>query len=142
MQADDLVMRFTCTIQDEVYQQIEERYGAAGRSKPAVVAAALDDLVMRSDALCQDPMHQQMHDEYTEMIATLAQVQADRDRLAVEVADLVQVRAEAGARDQVLAQLRDEVGWLRGQVALLNEKQPAALPEIAGPGRRPWWKFW
>lgn len=135
-------MRFTCTIQDEVYQQIEERYGTAGRSKPAIVAAALDALVMRSDALCQDPTHQQMQTEYTEMIATLAQVQADRDRLAGEVASLAQVQAEADAREQVLAQLRDEVGWLRGQVALLNEKQPAALPEITGPGRRPWWKFW
>lgn len=69
----------------------------------------------------------------------LDRTQAERDQMATEIQ---QIRAEIAHRDQLLAEKADEIGWLRGQVAFLHERVPLALPEKAGEGRRPWWRFW
>lgn len=51
--------------------------------------------------------------------------------------------ADGAARDLLLKERAEEIAWLRGQVALLSERlTPPALPETAGEGKRPWWKFW
>jgi len=74
----------------------------------------------------------------------VAAIEAERNRLTGEVdqaraaaADAERLRADLAARDQFLAERADEITWLRGQVALLDEKMvPLTLPEKAGPGGR------
>lgn len=72
----------------------------------------------------------------------VAAIEAERNRLTGEVdqaraaaADAERLRADLAIRDQFLAERADEITWLRGQVALLDEKLvPLALPEKAGAG--------
>lgn len=128
-----IAMRFTCTISDDLFSEIESRYGGPDKTKAAIVAAALDDLLHRFDDLRSSNDDPVMISDHQEMITTLAQVTADRDRLTVEI----------DHKDQVIRERGDEIGWLRGEVSKLNDKlTPAALPELSGPGRRPWWMFW
>lgn len=128
-----ITMRFTCTIPDDLFSEIESRYGGPEKTKAAIVTAALDDLLHRFDdqrSSFDDPV---MISDHQEMITTLAQVTADRDRLTVEMTH----------RDQVIRERTDEIRWLRGEVSKLNDKlTPAALPETTTTGIRPWWKFW
>lgn len=79
---------------------------------------------------------------------------ADRDALTARIAilddqartaaaEVTRAREEIEARDQRLIEKADEIRWLRGEVSKLNDKlTPAALPETAGPGRRPWPLGW
>ena len=81
--------------------------------------------------------------ENDRMTTDLAAVTVDRDRMIIEAHEVERLRAEAALKDQVIGERADEIRWLRGEVSKLNDKlTPAALPEHAGPGRRPWWKFW
>ena len=81
--------------------------------------------------------------ENDRMTTDLAAVTVDPDRMIIEAHEVERLRAEAALKDQVIGERADEIRWLRGEVNKLNDKlTPAALPEHAGPGRRPWWAFW
>lgn len=74
------------------------------------------------------------------LAGTIGTLERTRDELAQVTAAADQLRRDLDARDQVLAARVDEIAWLRGQVALVNEQK--ALTEKSGEGKRPWWKFW
>lgn len=161
-------VRFTCTLSDTLFSEVKARYGAPERSDAGTVAAALDDLMSRGDDLCRDPDHQLMIADHQVMIARLEAAEADRDQaredLATATADrdalttriaaledqartaaaeATRAREDLAARDQRLNEKADEINWLRAEVSKLNDKlTPAALPEKAGPGRRPWPLGW
>lgn len=161
-------VRFTCTLPDSLFSELKAHYGAPERSDAGTVAAALDDLMSRGDDLCRDPDHQLMITDHQVMITRLEAAEADRDqarddlatataerdaltaRIAVledqartAAAEMTRAREDLAKRDQRLIEKAEEINWLRGEVSKLNDKlTPAALPETAGPGRRPWWRFW
>lgn len=81
--------------------------------------------------------------ENDRMAADLTAVTVDRDRMIIEAHEVELLRAEIVLKDQVIGERADEIRWLRGEVSKLNDKlTPVALPEKAGTGRRPWWRFW
>ena len=114
---------------------VGERAEEAGITRPEwvrrAVSAALCSELYRLGTLdvpapCEDVQN------IDGLHAQITQLQAEIDRLTGETLTL----------NRLLDEKKDEVSWLRGQVALLNDKlTPASLPERAGPSR-PWWKFW
>lgn len=148
-----MIMRFTVTLPDALNSRIEERCGEKGTSKNAWIVSALTTAVDRctidgtETAPIDHPsvraMVQGIEAERDRIAADLAAVTAERDRTWTAAAEVSTLKAEIAHRDQVLALKADEISWLRGQVALLSERlAPPALPEKAGGGRRPWWRFW
>lgn len=136
--------KFSVSLPDEAVSEIDEAAAAAGITRAEWIRQTCTRAIAGSNPE-ENPEGSAV--TLSDTLGTLertrenlARITAEREDLAAEVAGLT---AEIAHRDQVLAEKRDEVAWLRGQVALLSEKlAPAALPEKAGPGRRPWWRFW
>lgn len=143
-------MRFTLTVPDALNSLIEERCEAQGTSKNAWIVSALTAAVDRctTDGTETAPIDhpsvravvQGLEAERDRIAADLAAVTAERDEARTAAGEASTLQMEIRSRDQVLAEKREEIGWLRGQVALVNEQR--ALPATAGEGKRPWWKFW
>lgn len=102
----------------------------ADRDRIAAKVAALEDRIREASAA------------HTRGREDVAAIETERNRLTAEVeqaraaaADADRLRADLAARDQFLAERADEIKWLRGQVALLDEKMvPLTLPEKTGAG--------
>ena len=146
-------MRFTLTVPDDLNSQIEGLCASQEMSKNAWVVSAITTFIEHctTDGAEVAPLDTAVVQEVVQSLTTerdqareaLAMVTAERDRLIGEVTEVDRLRSDIATRDQLLNEKRDEVSWLRGQVALLNDKlTPATLPEQAGPGRKPWWRFW
>jgi len=151
-------MRLNITIDDDQAAAVAERATEAHCTRVEwirrAVSAALDTGLYRIGTLdvpapvpapCGDV--QNIDDLHTQIDGLRAAI----DTLKGENLMLEQDRTEALLRvsegekeiailNRLLTEKRDEVSWLRGQVALLNDKlTPPALPERAG---HRWWKFW
>ena len=111
--------------------------------------AALEEKIRTLEAVTQ---------ERDQAIEVLARLTAENDRMTMDLTtatvDRDRIHEQSGALKgevdrlkigapgmaQALDEKKDEVAWLRGQVALLNDKlTPPALPDRAG---RRWWQIW
>ena len=52
--------------------------------------------------------------------------------------EIAKLELELHHQDKVIASQKDEIGWLRGEVAKLNDK----IPMLPAPREHPWWMFW
>lgn len=52
--------------------------------------------------------------------------------------EITRLRLELQHRNEVITTQKDEIGWLRGEVAKLNDR----IPMLPAARDTPWWKFW
>lgn len=52
--------------------------------------------------------------------------------------EITTLKSELQHKDHLLAMQQDEIQWLRGEVAKLNDK----IPMLPAPGDHKWWMFW
>lgn len=135
-------MRTTVVLPDDLGEQFKAKAAAAGISQSDLIRDAIKAVCIPSPHPEHIPSHPSETD--TEALRTAndraTRAEAECDRLKAEA---TRAREDLAARDQLLRERADEIAWLRGQVALLSERlAPPALPETAGAGRRPWWRFW
>lgn len=144
--------RLSVWLSEETEAAIIELSGGVGEKRSAWVRAAIDaaiDTARHPDRITIVPADDSTGSPVASPCAVdVAGLQAEMARLMDECSTLEVERRGALQRasdaDKEIANLgrllderRDEVGWLRGQVALLNER--TLIPEKAG---RRWWRFW
>lgn len=116
----------------------EEHGGALWSTEKQALENQIEDLEM------QITLH-------VEQIRTLSSAAEERDR-AIEARDRVIIEADR-LREQILEERAQRIEDLKTSAdklieqgeryqVLLQGAQQAALPEKAGTGRRPWWRFW
>lgn len=150
-------MRLNVVLTDEQNEAITERAAAEGIPRAELIRQAISSYLEPPEpAPCRDelPMSRPGADEIAvleEKIRNLSTVAEERDR-AIEARDRGII--EAGRlRDQILVERAQRIEDLKTSAnklveqgeryqVLLQGAQQAALPEKAGTGRRPWWKFW
>jgi len=121
---------------------IEEHRGALWSTEKQALDNQIKDLEMQI-TLYQEQIGTlpTITAERDRALDALTKITADWDRLKEQAGEVDRLRGEIAHRDQVIGERADEIRWLRGEVSKLNDKlTPAALPEQAGPGRRPWWR--
>lgn len=52
--------------------------------------------------------------------------------------EITRLRLELQHREEVIVSQKDEIGWLRGEVAKLNDR----IPMLPAARETPWWMFW
>jgi len=73
-----------------------------------------------------------------EYIRQACQVYTTYDERGAPPQEVTQLQNELQHKDQVIDMQRDEISWLRGEVAKLNDK----IPLLTAPGHKPWWQIW
>jgi len=147
--------RLSVWLSEEQEADIIELSGGAGTKRAEWVRQAIDaaiDTARHPERITSAPAEgDQCVAGAEELHNQIAGLQAEIDTLTGENRTLQQDRTEALQRaseneteivtlNRLLTEKLDEVSWLRGQVAMLNDKlTPATLPERAGWR---WWKFW
>lgn len=147
-------MRLNVVLTDEQNEAITERAAAEGIPRAELIRQAISSFL--EPAPCRDelPMSRPGADEITlleEKIRTLSNAAEERDR-AIEARDRLIIEADR-LRDQIMEERAQRIEDLKTSAdklieqgeryqVLLQGAQQVALPEKAGTGRRPWWRFW
>jgi len=143
-------MRLNIVIDPDEAAAVEERAAEEGISRPEWARRAISAALCRGlyrlgtqDVQADVPDRTDEIALLEEKIQTLSTVEEERDRLKEQVMEMDRLRIELISRDHLLAERASEISYLRGECSKMSDRlMPAALPEKAGTGRRPWWKFW
>lgn len=147
-------MRLNVVLTDEQNEAITKRAEVEGISRAEMIRQAISSFLELAPCRDELPMSRPGADEIAvleEKIRTLSSAAEERDR-AIESRDRLSIEADR-LRDQILEERAQRIEDLKTSAdklieqgeryqVLLQGAQQAALPEKAGPGRRPWWRFW
>lgn len=136
-------MRFSITIPDELVARIDTKAAEAGINRAEWIrttcTTAITTPITELESIIET-----YRDANFDQADRIKELTAERDRLQEVINgdqrgdhEVTTLRAELQHKDHLLATQRDEILWLRSEVAKLNDRIPM-LPA----GDRKWWMFW
>jgi predicted RNase H-like nuclease (RuvC/YqgF family) len=144
-------MRFSVTFPDDLVTQIDDKADEEGRTRSEWIRYACTTMITTSITELEDIIETyreksfDLADKVHELTAECAQlkevINGDQrgdqhgDNVTQEITTL---QAELQHKDHLIAMQKDEIQWLRGEVAKLNDK----IPMLPAPRDHPWWMIW
>lgn len=137
-------MRFSITIPDDLITQIDNQIIETGESRAEWIRNACTTMITTSITELESII--EAHQERsTQMMEQIAELTAERDRLQAVINgdhsgdhEITTLKSELQHKDHLLTMQREEITWLRGEVAKLNDK----ILMLPATRDRSWWKFW